>query len=103
MNVKIYIFHEEDEEKGGLVVCITEILFLMEKSRTRFIFTLNTKGYLMSRLSPVLSYSSFSYLKTCYLCEALNISCYVNKTVKILLISFPFQDLFFSTLFFVSE
>ena len=41
--------------------------------------------------------------KTCYLCNALKLSCYVDKAVKISLISFPFQDLFLSTLFSVSE
>jgi hypothetical protein len=41
--------------------------------------------------------------KTCYIFKALNISCYVGNTMNILLFSFPLQDLFLSTLFFVSE
>jgi hypothetical protein len=45
----------------------------------------------------------FLTCKTCYLCNALKLSCYVDKAVKISLFSFTFPDLFLSTLFSVSE
>jgi hypothetical protein len=68
-----------------------------------FHFALNATTLLMSRLSLLLSFFLFLLKKKCYLCDALNISCYVDKAVKISLISFPFQDLFLSTLFSVSK